>query len=436
LRPEVAEIRTLLRDGQAEAAAALAQRRCEQDPHDADAWYLQAAAFARLVRWADVIRCCARVLDIVPDRAEARYNMAVALAQLGRFAEATEAFARVIELDPGFTDARLGQATAEFELGRAAQEQGRTLDAMARFEAAIALNPKLVDALGHLGALAAYSGEWNKAIASFERLLELDPAHLSGLINYGGALKAVGRMADAAAVFRRALALHPESQPARYFVAAMEGDRVPAHAPRDYVRDLFDSYAPGFEHHLVDRLQYRMPDLIAGTLRDLLGDTPGRRSVLDLGCGTGLVGMAVRSFASRLVGIDLSERMIAAASSKGVYDELHVAEIGDYLARPGINFDVVVAADVFIYIGDMSGTMQRVAACLAPGGLFAFSVERTDGLEPYVLRSSGRYAQSEPYIRSLAARAGLEEVRAEAHVVRVEAGSPVPAMLFVFRAPP
>jgi predicted TPR repeat methyltransferase len=149
-----------------------------------------------------------------------------------------------------------------------------------------------------------------------------------------------------------------------------------------------------------------------------LGPETRDLDILDLGCGTGLAGQAVRGLARRLTGVDLSAQMIAQLRRKQVYDELHVAEIGQFLAGHASSHDVILAADVLIYLGDLAPLLRQVAARLKPGGLFGFSIEAHEAGQAYVLRASGRYAHSPGQLRELARPAGLQGVIAEPQAVR------------------
>jgi predicted TPR repeat methyltransferase len=142
--------------------------------------------------------------------------------------------------------------------------------------------------------------------------------------------------------------------------------------------------------------------------------------VIDLGCGTGLVGKALAGSGARLTGVDLSARMLEIAARRDAYAKLEQGELVDVLARmPAGSARAVLSADVFIYIGDLAAVFAAVARVLAPRGLFAFSVE---GLESgsYQLQPTGRYAQSPAYLRSLAALTGLEERAMERTFIRRE----------------
>ena len=152
-------------------------------------------------------------------------------------------------------------------------------------------------------------------------------------------------------------------------------------------------------------MRYRAHELLVQGLQAL---GPRRYpSVLDLGCGTGLCGPLVRPLADRLDGVDLSAGMLARARETGVYDQLFEADIGDWLGGAQRQDDLVLAADVFIYVGALEPVFRGVADILAPGGVFAFSVEALPDAEDFRLMPSLRYAHSQAYVRRLAAQHGL-----------------------------
>jgi predicted TPR repeat methyltransferase len=157
--------------------------------------------------------------------------------------------------------------------------------------------------------------------------------------------------------------------------------------------------------------------------------------VLDLGCGTGLSGLALRPFALRLEGLDLSPRMLAEARRRqGLYDALHEGDLLEALpARPGA-FDLVVAADVLNYLGDLAPALGAIAAALALGGVAAFSVEAGEGGAPFALAEAMRYRHDPAHVAALAEAAGLAVVaRREGVALRTERGLPVLGALFVLR---
>jgi predicted TPR repeat methyltransferase len=201
-----------------------------------------------------------------------------------------------------------------------------------------------------------------------------------------------------------------------------------------YVTALFDQYAPKFEAALVDDLGYRGPALLLAAVlgaRAALGLPPAFARVIDLGCGTGLAARAFASVAGDIVGIDLSPRMIERARLTGLYAELDVAEIVEGLARrPDASADLILAADVMVYVHDMAPLLAEVVRVLAPGGLFAFTLESHAG-EGVVLGEGLRYAYSAAGARALIEGAGLMLERLEPASSRTESGAQVPGLVAV-----
>ncbi len=193
---------------------------------------------------------------------------------------------------------------------------------------------------------------------------------------------------------------------------------------------LFDGYAADFDRHL-DELEYSAPEL-------LLGGLVGRRyaRALDLGCGTGLVGRVVRPLVDRLEGLDVSAAMLERARATGAYDGLHQAELLAHLQQQAAgSVDLVLAADVFIYVGVLDAVFAAVRRVLAPGGVFAFSIEEAPSGIDFELRATARYAHSERHLGELAARHGLVAHAREARAtLRLEQRQPV-AGLVMWLAP-
>ena len=243
---------------------------------------------------------------------------------------------------------------------------------------------------------------------------------------------AAGAAAAAAAALERAADAPALAGQARFLLAALGAAPAPDRAPAAYVRDLFDQFAPRFEAELTGRLDYRTPALLAGLLARA-GVAPRRAlRVLDLGCGTGLSGAALAGFARRLEGLDLSPRMLAEARKRGLYDALHEADLLDWLpGRPG-GFDLVAAADVLNYLGDLAPALAAIAGALVPGGVAAFSVEAGAGA-PFALGEAMRYRHDLAHVAALAGAAGLGILAREDAVLRTEKGAPVAGALFVLR---
>jgi predicted TPR repeat methyltransferase len=217
-----------------------------------------------------------------------------------------------------------------------------------------------------------------------------------------------------------------------FHLAALTGQDVPAAAPPSTMVALFDGYAEKFDEHLTGHLKYRCPELLHEAVAAL--KPRAGLNVLDLGCGTGLCGPLFRPLAASLAGVDLSPAMIDKARRRGVYDRLEVGDLVTALRRAPGTFDLLLAADVLVYVGDLSPVLSAAAAALGPSGLFAFSVEEHHGAG-YALLPTRRYAHSVEYLKSEAARVGLDVVEVRDAIPRIENGRDVRGLIVILRRP-
>jgi predicted TPR repeat methyltransferase len=293
----------------------------------------------------------------------------------------------------------------------------RPQEALTVADAVLAQEPGNPDALLHRANALLELGRHVQALAAFERLLGIEPTFAAGWSSCGDILRELGRRDEAMHAYRQALAHGANAELIGYYLAALGAQGSPAVAPRAYVHALFDGYAGQFEQHLVEVLHYRAHQVLT---RPLAALHPGRFvSVLDLGCGTGLCGPLVKPLADRLVGIDLSAPMLEQARACGAYDDLVQADIAEYLGGTSQRFDLVLAADVFVYIGELAPIFQALAGLMDPGGLFCFSSEVCSaGARGFELLPSLRYAHSEPYLRELAQRHGFEVLQLAREPIR------------------
>lgn len=270
----------------------------------------------------------------------------------------------------------------------------------------------------------AEAGDLPAALDLMQQALDLAPRWAAGWFRLGEWQEATGDADAARDSWRKAL----EIDPVDHLGAGLRLDlarSVPmAEAmPAAFVETLFDQYAARFETSLVDQLGYQGPAQIVEALL-LAGRTRFER-VLDLGCGTGLMGQAIRPHAGWLEGYDISARMLVQASAKGIYDALHKRDLSR-LDLTDESFDLILAADVFIYIGALEQIVGWAAASLAPGGVLAFTLEELPEDEGDLrLRPSRRYAHSAAYVARLLDQAGFGAPQFSRATLRMDAGQPV-----------
>ncbi len=281
---------------------------------------------------------------------------------------------------------------------------------------------------------AADDGDWRAAVEVLEQALERAPEWAPSLFALGEAREKLGDRAGAAEAFRATLRADPsDAQGAGARLALLGAGEAPTALPQAYVARLFDDYAPRFNKHLTEALAYRGPELIVEAL-DSVDRARRFARGLDLGCGAALLGAALRGRVDELVGVDLSPAMIAKARETGRYDALEVGDLGDFLAKPERDeFDLIVAADVLVYFGDLKEVVAAAARALAPGGLFAFTLETYPG-EGFRFGATMRFAHSSAHARAAAAAAGLRPLALFDASTRREAGHDVAGLVCVFAA--
>ena len=245
-----------------------------------------------------------------------------------------------------------------------------------------------------------------------------------------GILSGFGHLGAADRVGKKYLDLWPNSPVLDYLMKAIAGEPSLDRSPPGYIVEYFDSFAEGFDAKLAGVLGYEVPEKLCSLVREA---TPANRKydALDAGCGTGLCGPLLRPMANQLIGVDLSPKMLEQAAKRGVYDQLVCEELAAFLNRSPGHFDLAVAADVVVYMGDLAPLFGAAAVAIRAGGLLAFSTESWTG-ETYRLQPSGRFTHSAEYVRAVAAPAFAEHTCVET-TLRLEAGARLPGYLFVFR---
>ncbi|HEX2148444.1 MAG TPA: methyltransferase [Pseudorhizobium sp.] len=284
--------------------------------------------------------------------------------------------------------------------------------------------------------MLAEGGDLPAAAELVEQALELVPHWGAGWLMLGDYRERAAIVEGAVAAYRQLLDLDPQDMfGVRLKLALLGAEEVPEQPPSRYVESLFDHYADRFDEALVGKLEYSVPEKLA----EMVGPRAPYRAVVDLGCGTGLMGARIRGLTERLEGFDLSANMLANAEEKAIYDHLGRADLSlpnheAGLFGEGLPFhraDLVTAADVLLYLGSLETVFPLVVELLAPGGYFAFSVEEAAAGSGFELRQSLRYAHSEDYIKRLLDRHGLQSLARRRTTIRLERGEPVSGILFL-----
>jgi predicted TPR repeat methyltransferase len=436
-------------------------------PADPILWTNAGTALDCAGSFPEAAACLERSLELARDQADTWLLLGFVRKKTGDLAGTEIAYRSAIKVEPK-------SAVAWQCLGLLKDEQRECTTAIEYLSKAVELGASDPAVLANLGKLHYQIGEIPKASEIYKRVVTLDPSNMayremarklqfvsdllrgqsveSALGSYKessvgdgtptgedqikllrevfGHLSGFGHLDEAKRVGEKLLQLQPDDAVVNYLMKAVGGEERVQQSPSEYIVEYFDSFANGFDAKLVDVLRYEVPAKICAAVQRAV-QSKQKYQVVDAGCGTGLCGPLLRPLAASLVGVDLSPKMLDQAGKRGLYDELVCEELIGFLNRSPDRFDLVVAADVVVYIGDLTSLFAAAAKSIRAGGHFAFSTESWGG-ETYLLQPSGRFAHSPSYVRAVAERAFSEQDCIET-MIRLEANVPTNGNLFVFR---
>ena len=275
----------------------------------------------------------------------------------------------------------------------------------------------------------ASKGDLTAAADLLAQTLELAPGYAAAWFALGEVRERLDDRDGAVAAFRKAADADPQDRHgAKLHLIRLAAAPVAA-MPESYVRTLFDGYAPKFDQALTQGLSYRAPELLLRAVQ-ASGTPIAFTAALDLGCGTGLGGAAFKPFCDNLTGVDLSPAMLAQARAKNIYARLEEGDVVVFLHAETARYDLVLAADVYMYLDDLRQVLRAVAKVLKPNAVVAFSVETHDG-GGVMLRDTLRYAHGAAHVRNALTVAGFNLISLDSAATRTEKGVPVPGLIVV-----
>lgn len=382
-------------------------------------------ALKNLIRYQEALIAYRTAITLTPNYAEAFYNCALTLHQLEQFEEAVRHFERALSARPHYAEAFCARGVSLHALG----DDELAIDS---YNQAIACHANYPEACFNRGISYNRLRRFDAAVASFELAIAYRPNYAQAYFYLGNSLRHLHNTQAAIKAYQRARELGADQRQIDFVLATLGIGTIPEAPPTHYIQQLFDQYADHFDAHLTEVLHYAIPQLIDQTINRHRSQES--LAVIDLGCGTGLCAPFLRPYARQLTGIDLSQNMLRQAARLNLYDHLIAAEITDFLFRHDQPADVIVAADVLVYIGNLTAVMTGAAKVLAAHGLFCFSVEDSQVPDSdYVLQQSNRYAHSETCLRRLAAESGLHVLEINRHSGRQENQRDIPSLIVLLQ---
>lgn len=357
-----------------------------------------------------------------PDYASAHYNMGLALRDIGQVDKAILSLRKATVYQRNF-------AEAHNNLGILLTQVGQISDAVSSFNTVLSLHPNSVDAYSNLGLCYFRQNQLHQSATMLEKALTFSPQNTNVLNNLAWVYLLIGKKDEAISLLTRTLNLDHEDARAIYLMAIASGVS-PERAPANYVAELFDNYAHRFEQHLVESLAYSLPQLIADKVKSLASQSRFRH-MLDLGCGTGLALEPIKHLVDRSTGIDLSANMIATAKNKAIYQNLIHGDVLNEIPPLSESFDLIVAADMLIYLGDLRAFFAAVAQKCSLGAYLIFSTENLDSGQDYALQTHGLFGHSPVYVKRLLEENQFSLLEQSSVNLRKSAGEWIAGILYV-----
>ncbi len=425
---ELLRIRQLIGENKLQDAAQALNQAQRQAPQDARVPLLGMLLATVAGNLPGAVTAARRAVALAPEWPVALSELSLALARQNQSDEALQFARQAVKHAPN--DVMVLQRAAAV-----AGHAGHSADAIAWASKGLQLQPDELRFHLVLGFQQLREKKYAEARTHFERILQVHPDHTNAL---RGALSCAIDTKDKEAatdLVDRLLALQPDDENVRYLHAITHGE-TPTTQPRSVVSSLFDDYASKFDLHLVRGLKYQVPERTAQILNELHPDR--RFNLLDLGCGTGLLGVYLGPIEGFIIGVDLSEKMIEQAARHRVYARFHNVNVLDALREtPADHYEAITCLDVLVYVGDLTPVIPNAFRILKAGGHFIFSCEAAaEDEDDLVLRKSQRYAHKASHVEQMCRDTGFDEVRIE-HLpaLRMEGNEPLPGFLVIAHKP-
>lgn len=473
---------------QTEQAILSYQQALKLSPDYAQAHHNLATVYADQTNYNEALYHYRAAIHAEPDFAAAHFNLGLLLLKNNQFDAAKKQFNNVLVLNPGNINAEfylgilnleaneINQAEIHFQnvlladnnhiqaitnLGVIAlkREQGQL--AVDYFTKALLIDNNYTEARNNLAATFMHYDRFENALMHYDVLLKQDPQNSEYLYNSGVAQMALGHLTEAIAYFEtllneesnhfaalnnlaaiyirlddreqaknllnRALAAKPDDAASRHMLNALTQKTLVAENSPEYAMNLFNNYALYYDQHMQGLLQYSLPQHIARVLHKF--HVLHVENTLDLGCGTGLTGLILREISDVLIGVDISAKMLNQAKAKNIYNQLVEKELITFLQHDKQRYDLVVAADVFPYLGELDSFFAALKLNLQPQAYFLFTIEISK-TEPWLLQPTARFSHNPNYIRELCNQYELEIIHQEQLIARQQDKQALAEILF------
>lgn len=390
-------------------------------PSSAEFIFYLAESYYQKFNYIFAIEEYKKLLLIEPNAFPAHINLGNSYFKLEHYLNAIESYQNASNLDNKSLEPYLG-------LAKANNSEGNIETALKLYQQCLSINPDNVEANVNLGNILFNKGKPKDAMTYIQKAIKIDPTSITAHHSLGNIYFELNEKEKAIFEYKEVLKIDP-NHPIAYLVVTMTGENTNTNT-QEYIEKLFDQYAKTFDESLVENLKYNVPFLIQNEFTSFFGNIQ-KLEILDLGCGTGLIGESLKKSVKSLVGVDLSAKMLQIAEKRNIYTRLEKKEIFEMMSNDKeSSYDAIIAADVFIYIGELNLIFSEVNRLMKNKGLFIFSIEALEHTlhkdkHDFYLHESGRYAHSLSYLNKIANKNNLRIKKCETQQIRLEKGKPV-----------
>jgi len=392
-------------------------------PDYVDAYYNLGLALQKSGRGKEAMNTYKAVLELSASHQGARFQLGRLFMQIQEYQDAISQFRQIEEEFPAHFETQVNLATSFLKLGW-------VNEAKKHYQQALNIRPDDIQILFNLGVIAMQQGNITEAIDYYTRVLGIDANSYEAHNNLGVAFLSLKNREKALFHFRHAVRIDAQDIALKHTIDILLQDKQIDVSPPEYIRSLFNSYADHFDAHVVDTLHYDVPGKMFDLVNQHTDVLHGSLNILDLGCGTGLCGELFHSKTNTLTGVDLSGGMLKEAEQKKIYQQLIEADISDFLKGKHHEYDLILAGDVLVYLGELGGLFAEIHQALRENGMFVFNAEISENKD-YQMTASGRFAHTKTYLDSVISKTHFKILEYQAIQLRLQNDKPVQGHLYL-----
>ena len=380
-------------------------------PQHLDAHYLLGTLYAEQGLHRKALHHLNEAIKINPNSAMIHTNLGILHLQINDFISAEKSLRTALAIDETLYQ-------AHFNLAIVLQQTNQIAESLDHLLSTLKIDPYFFPALLRVAQIQKESDDLLSAEFNARKAVEIQPENIEALYLLANILAQSEQVEQTIEVYQQLLKLNPDDESAAYVLSILN-EKIPSAPPRIHFENIFNEMSGDFDHHL-EELGYQGPMQLLSLLKITENTETKFNRLLDIGCGTGAVGQLFHDQVKYLMGIDIADKMLGQCEQTGLYNDLECTDIFALDAK-NKDFDLVVAADVFPYLGELNPIIQAIGQRMIPGGFLLFTTERDETAEGYYVdKLSGRYRFSDDYLKEVAQKQQFKIIHMQTEPLRKE----------------